>query len=235
MDATTFKTLIYNMAGYNIHNITVDDTVWENYILPKATRKYVEKHYDGAKPSVYQLDLTSGVLDYTLPNTISMVSGVYLLGGSGVVSPEISPRKLMYEQNMHGDSYEDLMSYSYFSGYLEQQQITYGTYYLFSYNRQTRNFHIQNDEDKTEMYLECYTDESINNIDVIREDDIFQDLCLALLLQCWARTMNKYDLVLIGGRQLNWRDIKEDGKNLWDETIQLIENEYSEPVEFDIG
>lgn len=231
MNATEFKNLIYKIAGSKYHRIEVDDEVFNNHILPLALHYWVENHYDGSQKFVYELKLVPGQFTYQLPPKISAVVAIMQ---SNVDIP-VPFRTLAFNRNPDMFLAYDMVSYSMFNAWMEEAQITFGWYYDFQFSKDTKLFTIMNPERQTTLYLVCYTDESVEHMDKIRENPIFQKLVTGYLLLNWARSLTKYDSELVGGRKFDKDAIRQDAEKTIEEARKEIEEELSEEPPILIG
>lgn len=227
---SAFKDLIFKLCGSEYHRVEVSDDQF-TALLNKAKQIYVEKHFDGSTRSIYELDVSSGEMVYTLPDYVDSVVSIINLG---TLNSPVSVRKLMYEANPSMFN-KDLVQYAFFQGYLEQQRITYGLYYHWDYTRTSKRLTLLSDPETDNIFLEIFKDNYIDDAEDIYEDHIFRDMCQALCLIQWSRNLKKYERALIGNSTLNWKEIEEDGKTLWEETLEKIDTEYCEEPEIEFG
>jgi len=225
-----FKTLIFKLCGSTYHRVEVDDNQF-TALVNKARQIYVEKHFDGSQRSIYELDVSSGDMTYTLPDYVDAVVSIINLQ---TLDTPVSIRKLIYEANPSVFD-GDVVQYSFLQGWLSQQRITYGVYYHWDYTRTARRLTLLADPEADTLYLEIFKDNFVTDAEDIYEDHIFRDMCQALCLIQWSRNLKKYDRALVGNSTLNWKEIEEDGKTLWEETLEKIDTEYSEECDIIFG
>ena len=235
MTYNEFKDFIYLMAGSSYHQIEVPADVFEKYCVRKALNKFIEFHMDGSTMFVYPLELQKGVTTYTLPDDICSVTSV--LSTQGALNPSVSPTRLFREDMLRCGVSSSVADYSMFSGWLSQMRITLNPYYYWNWNRLLREFSIYNPAQvpSSHLFLECWKDHSVTDIGKIYANPLFQELTLALLYQMWARSLMKYNRALVGGSELNWKDIEENGKELWEKTVEVLKEENMNQAEFLFG
>ena len=234
MNSADFKTLIFQMAGSDYHRIEVSTEVWDSYILPKIIRKFVEVHYDGSTKKIYPLTIDSDTTTYVLDSDIESITSVL---SAGTVDSGISPVKLYKERLLRdGISNTNLSDYTLFQGFIAQSRITTENYYHWNFNRISKEFTLFNPaQAPASLFLEAYSDRSVDLIEDIREHDLFQEMALAQLYISWSRSLLKYDRALIGGSTLSREDIATTGQELWEVTIEKLKTEESEQPEIEFG
>jgi len=229
MNISALQTLIFQEAGSEYRRINVSETQFQSIIVPRALKWFAENHDDGTRPDIYELSLTANTYEYTLDSNILYVVGYY----PESIGFPISRRKYVYEREV--SFADDLISYSYSNAYFSQLQISTGFYFDFNYNPTTNVFSLKNLEDQTKIYLDVFVNETYDNPELIYENHTFQKLVLGHTLIQWGRNLNKFSSEILGGRAINWQEIKEEGEQIIEQVYEEVENKYSEEPEWLFG
>lgn len=231
MDLSTLKTLIFQAAGSEYHRVEVSDTQFNSFIVPHCIEWLNENSDEATRPDTYQLMLSTGVKDYTLPSYVFYVTGYY---------PDSTPypmsrRKYIYEKS--GLAYDDMVTLAYSNAYMRDMELNTGIYHTFHFNTTTKLFTLLNTESLSSIYLSIYRDDFVTSSykESMFENKVFQRLILAHTYIQWARNLKKYNRELIGGSTLNWEALMEDGKELLEKTEEEIKTKYQEQPEWEFG
>lgn len=233
MNAIDFKDLIFQMCGSEYHRVEVSDDVWDNFIVPKVTNKFVEFHFDGSTKKIVPLQIINNQTDYLLDSEIESVTSII---SPDTIPGTISPIHLYKEKMFREGSVMNLSDFTLFQGWISQMRITTGNYYHYGFNKITKTLRLYNPSQlPSEVFLEVYIDSSVDSIDLMRENTLYQEMSMALTNIMWAKNLKKYDRALIGGSTINWKDIEDDGKEMWEKCIEELKNEQSESPEIEFG
>lgn len=231
MLAAKFKEVVFKMVGSAWFDVELDDDVWDYFILPRTIEKFVENHFDCSAPSIYELDIIAGQMEYVLPDEISSVVGIY---NEVVGSGQLTPRKY-YMENLTNMT-DGMSNISMYQANLEQLQITLGWYGHWHFSKMSHTFTLLNPSNLSKIYLSIFKDKSVDALESMMEMPLFMQLASGYLMRYWAQNLWKYEGVrMLNGASFNWKDIQDAGTELVEKTLEEIRDEHSFEPEMLIG
>jgi len=246
------------MLGQEIINVELTDNMISQ-VIEDCINLYVRYAYEEGSYLQYSvIKISANQPEIPINEIYDMTRGVYLsnvldifdfelsMGTYGSINTLFSPQHvLLYEQAQSrqfpiygggrtGVSNSGLIMTEYYVAlqYLKQISNTFGKQYTLNYLPASEVIKITPVPDVDIMgviglYKKEEAEYLYNQVHV-------KNLVIGKLKMMWSHVLGKYNTNLPEGTTINYRDIYEDGKNLFDESLQMVRDEAPKP-DFFIG
>lgn len=235
MTLITLKQYIRRALGAPLINVEIHDDQMNDRIND-AFELFVERHYDGIIETAILITVEPGKQDYTIPNHITAVTGVYTgsfnMAENNATLLPIVPDVFGYYNEI------DMVSMDLFRMQIATAENAYKEEIQFDFNGTIHTIHFfKKFLARQTIALRAYRTESdALQIDKLYDNRWFKQYCIALCKIQWGQNLKKYNGVpLPGGGTLNGDTIYSDGVSERDNLVQQLNEEYNEPPAFFIG
>jgi hypothetical protein len=230
MELSDFTQYILRKLGSPVIHIEVsEDQVTD--CIDETLQKFYEQHYDGVDIGYIELELTDGVMAYTLDSKVQAVTEVLSKGSYFLEDEPLLMSKPFVLGNPPLLGHPDLISVEIFRQRMKMLENAFNQDVVYDFNSTSKllTLHVDPAKQKWDkVALKVY--QSHNLVDELFENIWVKRYAVALARIQWGYNISKYSgATLPGGVQFNGEDIKRDGKEDKEALELELEERYSEP------
>lgn len=234
MTLVEFQQYILRYLGQPMINVELD-TEQLNDRVNDTLQLFFERHYDGVIESFYRLNLVAGEAEFTLPDEIMAITGIYTPGPVGAFDERIllpTNHELLSTFNEVG-----LANIMTLRMQLKTLESLYNEDYIFDFNATTHTLTlVKQIEVDFPIFLRVFKNQSLDKIENIYDNRWVKQMACAQCKKQWGTNITKYtNIPLPGGGTINGEKIYQDGVQEIEEARRMLDEEYNEPPIFFIG
>lgn len=227
-----FKTWILQELGYPVITIELADAHLQQAI-DEAVYDFTRYNYgEGNYRDFLRLELSAGVSTYDLSgsNVNDVVDMILSVGGTGNINMLFTPTNMILGP-MDFVKLGNFMMVDWHMAMMKLAEINeyFTIKFIGKYNTGSQQLKvIPTPTENTSVMMEIYKKETAINL---YNNQLVKKLALAKAMMIWGRILRKYTITLPGGGSLSGPEVLSDGKELLEQTMELIKGE-SEGIGF---
>lgn len=212
--------------GSPLLNVELTDEMLD-LCIDKAIEVYSEYAYDGTEQATLLVELTPGVMDYTLPDRTIAVSGLEcsstystFINIPAGYTLAMNPITLNMQDNV---SNIDIQSMTERMAHMSNLRSIFDVKVNFDFNHNTKILRFFEEPTSSVAVLELGLEYEPMEIDNIYNNFWIKKMSEAQAWLAWGSLMGKYSSQLVNGSEINYNDMRDRGKTMEDECLEELQ------------
>jgi hypothetical protein len=234
------KQYMLRNLGHPVVEVEVDDTQLDDCI-DEALKTFTESHYDACNIGFLAVEVSVGVKEYILPESIQSVIEVMNIQGVGSSSLWVDDEPLLVLRPGGGgggyggfnepDGFFDITSVEVYRQRMSLWEDAYKIHILYEYNEVTKKLSFPEAPKTNGTRMLHVVQSAVDEDDGSVSDSLWlKKYSVALARIQWGVNLGKYEgAQLPGGASFNYQAITEKGESDKETLLTELEEKYTEP------